>query len=289
MNHLRNLLCVVSFFLFSISLFSANAYEWETSLYYSKFETDDNFEEEEFVALRATWYFTPVSTDKRPLAESAYLSHASSLNFGYGDFSVKQKGIGDFDGPELELGVFYVVPRSEYLFGVNYWDSSIEDGPGKTDQSVFDLQFGKYFTDTFSGYLAYSDVSVDAPSALSDIDATSITVGVKDILESNGKYINLGGFIQQVNQEISTVSGDQTNTRVSIAGDYYFTPQFGLGAVVVLNTGDAEINEGTTYGVNASYFFNPQFALMATYETFSADNAAGRDSDRMQLNFAARF
>ena len=132
-------------------------------------------------------------------------------------------------------------------------------------------------------------MSVDAPSALTDIDDTKFTVGAKNILERNGKYINLEGFIQRVNQEISTVSGDQTNTRVSIAGDYYFTSQFGLGAIVVFNTGDAEINEGTTYGVDTSYFFNPRFALMATYETFSADNAAGRDSDRMQLNFAARF
>jgi hypothetical protein len=289
MNYLRNLLSVVSFFLFSISSFSANAYEWETSLYYSKFETDDNFQEEEDVVLRATWYFTPVSTAKGPLAESAYLSHASSLNFGYGDVSVKQQGIGDFDGPAFELGAFYVVPKREYLFGVNYTDISIEDGPGKTDQSVLDLQFGKYFTDTFSGYLAYSDVSVDAPPALDDIDATRITVGVKNILESNGKYINLEGFIQRVTEEFSTLSGDNTNTRVSLAGDYYFTPQFGLGAIVVLNTGDAARNEGTTYGINASYFFNPQFALMATYETFSADNAAGRDADTMQLNFAARF
>ncbi len=289
MNYLRNLFCVVSLFLFSISSFSANAYEWETSLYYSKFETDDNFEEEEFVALRATWYFTPVSTANEPLAESAYLSHASSLNFGYGDFSVKQQGIGDFDGPEFELGAFYVVPQNEYFFGVNYADSSIEDGPGKSDQSVLDLQFGKYFTDTFSGYLAYSDVSVDSPPEFDDIDATRITVGVKNILESNGKYINLEGFIQRVTEEFSTLSGDKTNTIVSLAGDYYFTPQFGLGAMAELNSGDAAINEGTTYGININYFFNAQFALMATHETFSADNTAGRDADRMQLNFAARF
>lgn len=289
MNYLRNLLCVVSFFLFSISSFCANAYEWETSLYYSKFETDDNFEEEEFVALRATWYFTPVSTAKGPLAESAYLSHASSLNFGYGDLSVEQQGIGDFDGPAFELGVFYVVPKSGYFFGVNYTDFSIEDGPGKTDQSILDLQFGKYFTDTFSGYLAYSDVSVDAPPTLADIDATRITVGVKDILERNGKYINLEGFIRRVTQEVSTLSGDETNTIVSLAGDYYLTPQFGLGAMAKLNNGDAARDEGTTYGINASYFFNPQFALTAAYETFSADNTAGRDADIMRLNFIARF
>ena len=292
MTYLRNLLCAVSLLLFSIAPFSANAYEWETSLYYLDFDTDDDFEKEEFVALRASWYFTPVSTAKGPLAESAYLSHASSLNFGYGDISVKQQGIGDFDGSGVELGAFYVVPASRYFFGVNYQDSSIEDGPIKTDQRFLGLQFGKYFTDTFSGYLALTrtDVSIDVPSGppLGDFDTTGITIGAKNILESNGKYINLEGFIQRVTEDFD-LSGDDTNTVVSLAGDYYFTRQFGIGPLAKLNTGDAERNEGITYGFRTSYFFNPRFALMFTHETFDADNAAGRDADTTQVNFAARF
>ena len=202
---------------------------------------------------------------------------------------MRQQGIGDFDGPAFELGAFYVVPGSEYFVGVNYTDISIEDGPGETDQNVLDLQFGKYFTDTFTGYLAYADERVDAPPPLADIDTTRITLGVKNILERNGKYINLEGFIQSVTEEVSGLSGDETNTRVSLSGDYYFTRQFGLGATAVFNTGDAERNEGTTYGINAGYFFNPQFALEVAYETFSADNTAGRDADRLQLNLVARF
>lgn len=289
MIFLRFLISLVPYFLLALTSVNVHAYQWETTLNYLQIEADDNSQEAKTTEINATWYLNPVNINKGPLAESGYLSHASSLNFGYADTTFDFTGSGKLDGPAIILGAYYVVPESEYIIAIDYINVALEDGPSKLDLDIFTLTAGKYFTDTLTGFLSYSDNTTDGSTGFTDIDTTVIAIGVKNIIQMDGKYINVEGSIESETQEYSSATADETNTTISLSGDYYFNREFSLGAELGLNNGDDVSDEGTDFGINSRYFFNPQFSILASYTTFSADNAGEIDDDTLELSFLARF
>lgn len=283
----RQKISVALFLLFAITSVNVHAYQWEAILTYEQSEAEDNSLEADSTEINATWYFTPVKSNGGPLAESAYLTQASSLNLGYTDITIDFTGSTKFDGSAITLGALYVVPESKYFFGFDYIDAPLKDGALKLDLSFFTLTAGKYFSDTLSGFLAYSDDSTDTPFV--NIDTTSIAVGVKNIIKMNGKNINMEATVLTETQEYSDSTADETNTSILLSGDYYFSREFGLGAQLELNNGDDTSTEGTTFEINAQYFFKPELAILASYETFSADNAGEADEDTLLVSLLARF
>lgn len=285
----RFLISLVPYFLLALTSINVHAYQWETTLSHLQIEADDNSREAKTTDINATWYINPVNTNKGPLAESGYTAQVSSLNFGYADTTFDFSGSGKLDGPAIILGARYVVPESEYIIAIDYINVALDDGPSKLDLDSFTLTAGKYFTDTLTGFLSYTDNTIDGSTGFTDLDTTIIALGLKNIIQMGEKYINVEGSIESETQEYSSATADETNTTISLLGDYYFNREFSLGADLELNNGDDVATEGTSFGVNSRYFFNPQFSILASYTTFSADNAGEIDDDTLELSLSARF
>lgn len=90
-------------------------------------------------------------------------------------------------------------------------------------------------------------------------------------------------------QEFSNANPDETITEISLAADYYFNRELGLGAELQSNSGDDAGDEGLGLGINVSYFFDPNYFIQLSYQTFSADTSGEPDEVDRELAFSARF
>lgn len=201
------------------------------------------------LGLDATFYFDSVNTTGRPLAEAAFLGRNNNVFASYLTYD------------DLDLDVF--------TLGGEFWLEDIylaaayesESGDSLDNEDSYTLSVGYMINDGFLVGINYEDGDKR--------DDATIALGAKYVGQVGDNFINLEG-------DVAVTDGD---TVISLAGDYFFTHEFGAGLRVI----ESDVSgEKTAFGVGARYFFTPAFSFEAEYLTQDDDSVFG-------LRVAGRF
>jgi len=259
----------------------AQDYQWETELNYFNLEGDVSKFEITFTTIGATYYFEPVSTDKGPLAEAAFLSRSSYVNLSYVDLEASAPGFVGVDGDGFEFGIRKQLPDSDFYLIINVFDTEFDGGSEIEDT---ELTAGLYLSERSSVSLSYSTGSI------SSIDNDLLSVNYKNLLDIQGKDINIELGIGRMEADGVFGAPDDTNTAYTLSADIYLTRELSAGAGFDLNNGDDKSLKGATLLANMNYFVTPTIGAQIEYSKFSADdNILGEDETSLELAIVARF
>lgn len=267
--------------LFLSGFAQAQDYQWEVLFNSESLETDITKLEIDSTTFFANYYFDRVSTTKGPLAEAAFLSRASSVGFGIIDVEISDPTFSvEGDGFIFE-GIYYL-PNADYFVGFETLRLDIDNAsPGEIEDDT--LTAGFYLNDR-SAVVLY----ISSGSAFGD-DSSGIALAYKTLLKSGGKDINIEAGIASEESE-PAFAPSQTNTIVSVSGDYYINNQLSIGAGFSSNGGDDTSLEGTTISFEVLYFFTPAVAFDLEVGEFSTDDSlAGEDDSTVSFTLIGRF
>jgi len=278
--------------IFSINAYSQNSYQTELIASYEKQDQDTS--ENNLAGVTAEFYFDPVTTENKPLAEAAFLSKISSVEIGYIKDELKpdNSSFTTLDSTSAGASINYITDIQSFVLGAIYLRDSFDTNNNTitADGDTFGVALGKYLNDTSAIDLIYvqHDIDFETPSTRPPLKIKRIEIEYKTVqpLESN-KYYNLEFVFSLIKLENNAIKED--NNELSIAGDYYFTLESSLGAGLTINSGDDKSDEGKTFTVNATHFFNPHIALNIEIEKFKADDNLEEDSKSIAADLIARF
>jgi hypothetical protein len=136
------------------------------------------------------------------------------------------------------------------------------------------------------GQVQYEKTEIDT---MPDQDTLSFGVFGKVVHPlGEGRSLNGEAHLSLVSVDDGTSKDD--NFDLGIAVDFYFTPQYSVGALVDFSVGDAKSAEGTTLGIRGTAWLMPQLSVNVGYSTFMAENDTfGSDKDTFSVFFTARF
>jgi len=263
-----------------------NRYQTEVSLGYLWTETDSTptITQTE-IPLRGTYHFEPVSLKGHPWNEADFLEHSmsASLELRWYDFDVSGSGA---DGLLYGGGFRYAEKEKPIAAEFNFRTGSIDGSGIDIDVTSLDLSVGYWVKDNAIAGFAYQRDELDAGGGFNY---------EKQTFSGFGKLVHKLDDEQSVNGEarIGWASVDtgttDTNMEISLAGDFYFTPQYSAGAMLDFSFGDAVSDEGTTLGLRGSAWFNQQVGARVEYSRFLASDSAGVDDDSFAIYVAVRF
>jgi len=211
----------------------AQDYQMEAGLSYVDFDGDETV-----IGLDFTYHFETVSTNGRPLAESAFLGRNSNVSATYATFD------------EADVDAFSV--------GVEYWFDDIYTSAEYTDidgDGDYELRLGYMLDDGFLVYLGLNDGD-------SYVDKSDLVFGTKYVAKMGDNFVNLQA-------ELTTNDGDNF---VDLTADYFFTNEFSAGIRVSESDLDGDKTE---FGIGARYFFTPTISGEVEYSTKDSADTIG--------------
>jgi len=248
-------------------------------------DTNPDIEIDNYV-LAVVYHLKPVSLANHPWNEAAFLEHSTSVNLGvnYSDFEV---GAFSADGPLFAAGFNFADKETPFAASLNLSLGTL-DGDAGIDIDLSNVNGS-------IGYWVAPHALVGVSVGLEEIEANSLLEIEEIDYGVFGKIVHDLGEGRAVNAEVragmATVDdsvSEEDNYEAGFATDFYFSPQFSLGALVNFSFGDADTEEGTTLGVRASAWFSPQGALSVAYTTFMADDN-DNDEDTFAVYVNLRF
>ena len=160
----------------SVTAQAENDYRWELGGDYTRSTVDadvkssagnasDNIDAD-IGTVSGTFYLTPVDTSKGPLAEAAFLDHASNITLAFTDGEVDLNSLDnelqDKDGQTYAVDTRYVAEGPGWQLSGVLVDLSFERSePGDAEIDTYGIGIGKYITDTTTLVLNYGQVNVN--------------------------------------------------------------------------------------------------------------------------------
>ena len=249
--------------------------------------------ETDLKVLAATIFFTPIKSDKGPLAEAAYLSKASNwlLSTGKLDGDINSGIPFNMDSDITTIAMTYINPESGYIFGLlrTMADTTIESPIGKVYLETEDtgVRFGKYLTDSSTMVLTYTvieeteqrfPVTSFATDSLPDIkvydlqfrNLVTTASGSHFAVEANAIYLDTAGpGIQAFGLDLTFYP--TTKLGISLSSDYI---------------DGANNNSSTGYGLDLEYFITSSTAIFGGFSRGEEDEI---DSDIVIFGISARL
>ncbi len=203
-----------------------------------------------------TYYLDRVATSGRPLAEAAFLHHASNVSVDY-------LTVDDADSDRIGV-------EGEFWFEQLY----LRGGYATADNSGTD-------TDTISARIGWMlSPNLRIAGGLDRVDEDSPGAEESDNLVVEAKYVtNLGGGTALNLEGSVTFLDDPADDEVfEFAADYYLNPAFSVGA------GLSFADENDNFELRTRYFFTPTIAGQVEY--FTQNDG---DDDAFRLSGIVRF
>jgi hypothetical protein len=262
------------------SISGAEGYQNEVFFFTSTEEEDVTNVELEITGIGVTHYFNQVNTSKGPLAEAEFLSRTSNAYFALiTNFDLSGPG-GSIDGDGFIVGGIHYAPGTDYFIGLTLLRTTLDSTPS-LDRDNNILVVGTYLDERSAVLLGI------ASGELFGSDTSGLAFEYKRLMKAGGKDINVEFSVE--NEEVDGVPSE-TNTDVSLSGDYYISNQFSIGAGFNTNSGDSKSIEGTIISLGLRYFFTPVVSFEIEFDEFSADDTAlGDDSSTVQIELIGRF
>lgn len=279
---------VVAVWMLAQGASAQESYQFEVTGGYTWFESDTNPDVEFNEALvEGTYNFKPVMLKDHPWNEAAFLEHSmqAMLNLSYSEFEV---GSADADGLVYGAGFRYAEEDSPIAAEVRYRTGTL-DGDFGIDVDVTSLEAS-------AGYWLQPNAIVGLVFTLDQLDPDGSFKLEQTGIAAFGKIVHKLDTERAVNGEarvgwvsVDTGTDDDDNFEITLLGDYYFTPQYSVGALVDVSVGSADTEEGTTLGARASAWFTPQVGFRVQYSKFWASDSNGDDEDTLGLFLSVRF
>ena len=297
MFYLKRALPVLLFnlFLFSSNGYTEESYQTEIIGVYEKEDADTTTDK--IIGLVAEIYFSPVSTDNKPLAQAAFLDKKSSVSVGYMNFKTDLQNASvdsiDLGGPII--GINYITETDAFILGAAYSKLDGDTNPDflTIDSEIVSFTIGKYINDSTivqasytSGDAEYRNTASSQTSYL-DLDYYELSyITVQSLGATN--YYSFGIGFELISKEGST-SVKEDNNEFKVLGNYYFSRMTSLGVAAAFNSGDDVSDEGQTLAIGVTHFFTPQLALGISLAKFNADDINTEDTDSISLTVRARI
>ena len=281
-----------------LAMTGAQAYQFEVqgqSEYIDNTVNDKNFTG----AVQGTYYFKNVDATKGPLAEAAFLNHASnfSLAYNYGEYDVdadKADFVSHVYGAKAEA---YVPTQLVPVYASAAYSHTITDGKGGQDNDNGDryaLELGAVVAPNFLVAVGYTSVadqySLDAFNILANgvakaaLESDTIDQD-QDAITARTKYVGaIDGTNMAVGFEAGLVYGE--DTMYNLKTDLYLTPALSVGASYAETSANTDVD--SAWGANVNYFITPAVAVGASYVNANAVGVA-RDTQTVGVNAKFRF
>ncbi len=259
-------------------------------------ETDNLFESDLDTAtypVAATFYLRPVELGGRPWEEAAFLGHQSSVSALGGRRNLDG---GSFDGDEWYYGgaVQLASPDCPLTAG-----GGLLSGRTRAETLFGDVEIDRVGWAANAGYWILPGLLAGLRYRQDELD-TRFSFGFDPddriwTAELFGKWVRQLEESRAFNLEVSAgrselepeFADDLVQFIGAVAGDFYFTPRLGLGAIVDAATGDDELEEGYGLGVRASGWFTRNIGLRLFYRRFFVSGSG--DDDSLGAALALRF
>jgi len=271
----------------SSSAFASEEYQNELRLFTYK-NKQDGGDKISQAGTSFQYYFSPVSTQGKPLNEAAFLDRAGSVSVGYSNSTFD----GGFDADTRIWVINTILSKKGMPWVLNLMYAN-QDGkitaPAKADVTgdIISLGLGYFIMDglLISGQYMQNDTKT---SGFNTFEQTAYAVRVKWLrLLTARTAFNFGLGIEAVQDKNGTVTEDGWTLRVS--SDYYFTPETSTGFLYLNITHDDKNKEGSLFGLTAKHFLTPHFSVDANAGWYNADNVGNEDEKQWGLALAYRF
>ncbi len=236
-------------------------------------------------------YFSPVTTQGKPLNEAAFIDRSGSVGVIFSD----NKFNGSFDATSDIWAINTILAKKgmPWMLELTYLN---QDGKFTAPQNAnltseyLDLIIGYFVADKLlvAGQYGESDAKASNATGSNNSKRTIYDISVKWLqLLSTQTAFNLEASIGHAREKDDT----ETNSgqEIGISGDYYFTPKASAGLLYSKLNHDDKTQEGSLLGITATYFATPQFFITATAGKFDAENTSGEDDEQWDLLLAYRF
>lgn len=276
--------------IYSISLSAADSYQSDVAFSYVTADSDDNVDISAY-GLGGNYYLSPVSSKGKPLAEAAFLEHASSI--GASLIRYDMSGIVHGDGQSWGVEYTHAKKASPWAFkiGALKLDIDSKSGSDKTNYKSDNLYVGLgYFIDgnTLIGG-EVSDIRDSYSGADSyDVDGKAYAITFKRVtLLSPDTAFNFEAGYTKVETEDDL--GKEKSRTISFGGEYYFSLNTSIGLSYAKESSDGAGLEGKTIGIGLTRFIQPDLYIHASLLQFDAENIDGADRDTWLLAAGYRF
>lgn len=274
----------------SPTIAAADSYQFEVSFTHLNSESGGN-PDISFNGLNGNYYLTPVSTKGKPLAEAAFLEHASY----FGALILNADLSGDIRGDGQSWGIEYTQAKkdSPWAFNIGFLktDLDMKSGSAKTnyESDSFAIGLGYYLDNSTLVSGEFANISGSYSGSYStDADGKEYSFTLKKVtLLSPETAFNF--IVNFTKEETEDDFGKEKGQSFSLAGDYYLSSRTSIGGVFTKHSHDDADLEGETIGINITSFVEANLYLQAALEQFDADSSSDADSDSWQITLGYRF
>lgn len=244
----------------------SESYQYELGTQLTKEQTEYSYNgnrvsktDDTGVLFSGKYYFTPVNVKGYPLAEAAFLQGVSNIGLEYGYAEGEQSHFVwtncEFCDPQIQdtkvhtgkvSAEVYIPNTVFYLAGAfNYTDYHLTRQSGETASGSSNHWWADVGVRPTEGLLIYSRFHEDVTP-------------FEDSFNLSSKYVRPLGGGRAINLEASYYYEKDYDDYWTLGGDFYFTPNFSVGA---------EYREDETYQVRTEKFFAPKVGAGLYYQS----------------------
>ncbi|MFW1752754.1 porin Omp33-36 [Acinetobacter wanghuae] len=283
-----------------LAMTGAQAYQFEVQGQAEHIDNTAN--DKDFTgAVQGTYYFNDVDSSKGPLAEAAFLNHASNVSaaYSYGENGQEEAGLTRTANHTFGVkGEAYVPTKVVPVYASASYNHTITDNKaGEADDNGdrYALELGALVLPNFLvavGYTSVADqVSYDAFNIASNgvakaaLESQTINED-QDAITARTKYVGgIDGTNMSIGFESGLVYGEAT--AFNLGTTLYLNPKLSVG-VSYLESSYAG-SPDKALGANVNYFITPAVAVGASYVNANAENGSELDTQTVGLNAKFRF
>ena len=262
---------------------AAEDYRWELGAGYTHSTIDADLKSDvlrdsenidsDIGAVSGTWYLKPVDTSKGPLAEAAFLDHASNITLSFADGEVDLNSINndlsDEDGQTYAIDTRYVAEGPGWeLSGWLVDLSFLRAEPGDREIDTYGIGIGKYITEKTTVVVNYEQVNVNNGG---DTDGYSVD------LEHMWNLSNGGGFKATASAGKVVVKDADDIESYALGGTYYLNKNLGFGAGYSNTSQNGFEVDG--FDVSAQWFVTDNIEIALAYSQLNPDDIKFNDGD----------
>jgi hypothetical protein len=283
-----------------LAVTGAQAYQFEVQGQAEYIDNTVNTNDSYTGAIQGTYYFKNVDASKGPLAEAAFLNHASnvSLAYSYGEYDEDAAGQDLVAHTYGAKGEAYIPTSVVPVYASASYNHTILDGKnGQANDNGdrYALELGALALPNFLVAVGYTSVadqtSYDAFNIMNNGVAKSQlesdTIGLdQDAITARTKYVgDIDGTNMSIAFESGLVYGD--DTAFNLGSTLYVTPKLGLG--VSYYESSFAGSPDSALGAKVDYFITPAVAVGASFVKANADEGSKLDTQTVGLNAKFRF
>ena len=261
----------------SLPVLAQQRYEYELGINHFTTETSSGTESTQTSPF-ASFYFRPVNTHNKPLAEAAFLDRTGFTTIA---FSQGEDRSDDTLGLTLLLDIRSHDRDTTFQLG----HSNLDSNGGNIEVKSYKIGLGHYISNNQHVGIEYNNTN---NGSLNDLRSYNIGIKTKTVRSLTGdSAFKLIAGIKRMATQLDDIN--DTNMSYAFDADFYPNPSSNLGAGIEINRGDDIFEEGTTLSVKAGYFILPTIEITASFSRFLPSYTSVEEEQKLRIGIRGRF